>query len=314
MRAYGNGTDLIIDRDSEATSHAMLAKRGMAPPLLGRFRNGLLYGYISGYVCKAEDFAQEPVWRGIAQRMAEWHARIPISGISSSKLPQSGVNGGSHAQNGASEPNGTTHASNKLASRQPRPNVWSVMQDWIKALPNDTEEQRAQKDYLQAELERSFNELDTKDGIGEQGFVFAHRDLLCANVIQLRNPDAPAPKKGVQEVTFIDYEYATPAPAAFDLANHLAEWVGFDCEYNWIPGRSVRRKFLQEYLAAYSRHTNQIYNECRVDDLFRLVDQWRGIPGKCTRYAIISILTNISIRTPLGNLGLNTGSDIRHRF
>lgn len=279
MRAYGNGTDLIIDRDSEATSHGMLAKRGMAPPLLGRFRNGLLYGYISGYVCKAEDLAEEPVWRGVAQKLGEWHARIPISAISSNTPVQREINGcaNHHLLNGKS--NGVLTQTSRLTARRPSPNAWSVMQDWINALSTDTEEEKTQKEFLQKELDRSFHELDTEDGIGEHGFVFAHRDLLCANVIQLRGPDAPPPKAGVQPVTFIDYEYATPAPAAFDIANHFAEWVGYDCDYSRIPIPSVRRKFLSEYMASYSRHSGQVFDESAVDKLFREVDRWRGIPG-----------------------------------
>jgi len=279
MRAYGNGTDVLIDRDSEATSHGMLAERGMAPPLLGRFRNGLLYGFIPGYVCKAEDLAEEPVWRGIAQKLGEWHARIPISGISTNAPAQNGINGcrNGHVHKNVSNEVGPEMA--RLASRRPSPNVWSVMQDWINTLPANTEEEMVQKQYLQKELERSFHELDTEDGIGEHGFVFAHRDLLCANVIQLRSPDAPAAKTGVQPVTFIDYEYATPAPAAFDIANHFAEWVGYDCDYNMIPTRTARRNFLREYMVSYTKHTGQTFGKSAMNDLFREVDRWRGIPG-----------------------------------
>lgn len=303
MRAYGNGTDLIIDRESEAASHAMLAKRGMAPPLLGRFKNGLLYGYISGYVCKAEDFAEEPVSRGIARRIAEWHARIPISGISSNSPVVDGVNGYGNGHREADKPNGACHTSINIETRQPHPNVWSVMQGWINALSTDTEDESARKRYLQEELERSFDELDTQDGIGEQGFIFAHRDLLCANVIQMRSPDAPTLKTGVQEVTFIDYEYATPAPAAFDIANHFAEWVGFDCEYAWTPTRSSRRKFLQEYMASYCRFTNRPYHESKVDDLFQRVDRWRGIPGLLYHCLILLRLTDIVVQVFTGGSG-----------
>lgn len=290
MRAYGNGTDLIIDRDREAASHGLLASRGMAPPLLGRFRNGLLYGFIPGKVCKAEDLAQEPVWRGVAQQLAHWHAKVPISGISSKTPTQNGSNGhangctngfrsspkiNSNATNGM---NGTRPQYTDLRARQPTPNLWSVMQNWINALSTNTEKERARKKMLQQEMERSFQELDRADGIGEHGFVFAHCDLLCANVIQIQSPDAPT-DPAVQAVTFIDYEYATPAPAVFDISNHFAEWAGYDCDYSMLPTRSVRRGFLQEYVASYSKHSNQRLEESTVDGLYRLVDQWRGIPG-----------------------------------
>ncbi len=46
-------------------------------------------------------------------------------------------------------------------------------------------------------------------------------------------------------MSFIDYEYATPSPAAFDIANHFAEWAGFECDHGAVPTRSQRMDFLK---------------------------------------------------------------------
>jgi ethanolamine kinase len=82
-------------------------------------------------------------------------------------------------------------------------------------------------------------------------------------------------------VQFIDYEYATPSPAAFDIANHFAEWGGYDCDYSMMPTRSVRRQFLTEYIKSYSQFRG--IPECTqqeiVDRLYEDVDRFRGIPG-----------------------------------
>ena len=79
--------------------------------------------------------------------------------------------------------------------------------------------------------------------------VFAHCDLLSANVIVTpSSSNTQSSPDEAKEVNFIDYEYATSSPAAFDIANHFAEWGGFDCDYNMLPTRSVRRKFLSDYL------------------------------------------------------------------
>lgn len=103
-------------------------------------------------------------------------------------------------------------------------------------------------------------------------------------------------------VSFIDYEYATPCPAAFDLANHFAEWGGFSCDYSVLPKRSMRRTFLREYLDSYKLHTSQASSpraSTRLENgekeaalqngeerekeleqrLFDEVDRFRGIPG-----------------------------------
>ena len=84
-------------------------------------------------------------------------------------------------------------------------------------------------------------------------------------------------------VSFIDYEYATPSPAAFDISNHFAEWGGFDCEHHLLPTRSQRRDFIQEYVRSYFAHLgsdmSQIDEEAEVGRLFDEVDVYRGVPG-----------------------------------
>jgi ethanolamine kinase len=78
--------------------------------------------------------------------------------------------------------------------------------------------------------------------------------------------------------------YATPCPAAFDLANHFAEWVGFRCDYNLLPSKSQRRAFITDYLISYHAYKHQIdiskdALEKEVDQLEKDVDTFRGIPG-----------------------------------
>lgn len=112
--------------------------------------------------------------------------------------------------------------------------------------------------------------------------MFAHCDLLCANVISLPKEDAAsASEDSTTTVHFIDYEYATPSPAAFDIANHFAEWAGYDCDFNMMPTRTVRRQFLTEYVKSYAHHQGipESSQKSIVDQLFDDVDRFRGIPG-----------------------------------
>jgi ethanolamine kinase len=107
--------------------------------------------------------------------------------------------------------------------------------------------------------------------------------LLCGNVIvQPRdNNSTTVETTEIETVNFIDYEYATPSPAVFDIANHFAEWAGFECDYNMLPARSVRREFLREYVKSYDQHLklSEGDHEKVVDQLFKGVDRFRGIPG-----------------------------------
>lgn len=76
--------------------------------------------------------------------------------------------------------------------------------------------------------------------------VFAHCDLLSGNVIVEPKTAVANGSSSMESVNFIDYEYATPSPAAFDLANHFAEWGGFECDFEVLPTQSQRREFIRE--------------------------------------------------------------------
>lgn len=81
-------------------------------------------------------------------------------------------------------------------------------------------------------------------------------------------------------VSFIDYEYGTPSPAAFDLANHFAEWAGYDCDYSAIPTYKQRHAFISEYIRSYAEMSGQTIDEAaETKKLMDEVDVYRGVPG-----------------------------------
>ncbi|KAL3438148.1 kinase-like domain-containing protein [Aspergillus tetrazonus] len=278
MRAYGNHTEILIDRERETNSHALLARYGLAPPLLARFKNGLLYRFIRGRPATHEDLVTENVWRGVARRLGQWHAVLPINAAST--MPTSKETSLIDSVEVAADGQPVkTDDLNVIQPRRPGPSLWTVLQKWILALPTSTEAQQQRRRSLQKELERVVRELDNGNGLGEDGLVFAHCDLLSANVII--RPSEERSDDGTETVNFIDYEYATPSPAAFDIANHFAEWGGFECDYSMMPTRTVRRQFLEEYVRSYAQHQGipESSQPKIVDQLFEDVDRFRGLPG-----------------------------------
>jgi ethanolamine kinase len=244
----------------------------LAPPLLARFKNGLLYRYIIGQVCTPKDLVSEPIWRAVARRLGEWHARLPVAAVVEETRAHSNGGNGHRSE-------GTVGECSALGSRRLTPNIWSVMQKWVHALPCDNPKQEARKRLLQQELSRSFKDLDNERGPGLSGCVFGHCDLLSANVIMLPQVGASSGPGDSLKVSFIDYEYATPCPAAFDIANHFAEWGGYDCDYNMLPHKPVRRQFLQDYLESFSAHSDRPLPNDMLDILYDEVDRYRGMPG-----------------------------------
>lgn len=170
LRAYGQGTDLIIDRERETQNHELLSQHGLAPALLARFHNGMLYRFIRGAVTSPADLRREDIWRAVARRLAEWHAVVPC--IAPSRESLAGEIHGSEASD-VEAPTPSTKdpalqaAIDQVAPGKPAPNVWTVMQKWIYALPVTTDAEKKRQADLQKELTRLVAEFSDRPGLGE---------------------------------------------------------------------------------------------------------------------------------------------------
>lgn len=273
IRAYGKGTDVLIDRQRELNSHTLLASRGLAPALLARFENGLMYKYVEGDVCSPEDLRKVEVYQQVAKRLGEWHGALPISAISTFPQMNGKTPGEKSAQATETQPT-------------PIPNTWTVVTQWIDALPTDTPELTQRRDDLRNEFQTIVERFSDVPGLFGKSYVFSHCDLLCGNVIVQRPAGEPKDSRS-HPIQFIDYEYTTPSPAAFDIANHFAEWAGFDCDHAAVPTKSQRREFLRHYVASFydnviSEQDNlavEIDLRAAIDQLYEQVDAFRGVPG-----------------------------------
>ena len=56
-----------------------------------------------------------------------------------------------------------------ITPSKPIPNVWTVMQKWILALPTTNETEAERQKILQKELERTVADLGDKPGLGGDG-------------------------------------------------------------------------------------------------------------------------------------------------
>ncbi|KAG0639714.1 kinase-like domain-containing protein [Tuber brumale] len=267
LRAYGRDTGILIDRDRECASHLLLSRFNLAPELLARFTNGLLYRYVPGRVCSVQELAEPAISKAVATRLGEWHGVLPTS----------------------TTPPPSPASSSSASSGEPDVTLWTVLQKWISAIPSDTDEEKARKESLQEEYERLLTSIDEggyglKGLDGGVGLVMGHCDLLSGNVIIPPQEGGPSGSRDVvREVHFIDYEYSTPCERAFELANHFSEWGGLECDYSRLPTRSVRREFISTYLSSFELHrsgaTAATISAGQIDDLMNEVDLFRGIPG-----------------------------------
>ncbi|RGP80272.1 ethanolamine kinase 1 [Fusarium longipes] len=267
VKVYGDGTNITIDRNStfyvplsrlelpffdscltkpavkkeELWVHKLLAERGLSSAPLVRFTNGHAYQFIPGRVCSEGDMSKTEIFRGVARELARWHALLqPV------------------------ELQGARKELDYEAS------VWSTAKRWLNAISNSPKRSKAEIERLQEGFHYLTDKLLPTDVMPEP-LVLGHGDLLCGNIIVQESADGMKAMNGATDVAtvrFIDYEHATYCPRAFELANHFAEWTGFQCNYDKLPSTSVRRAFIREYLETHAelRRQHQHRQEHHVTD------------------------------------------------
>lgn len=114
-----------------------------------------------GRPCGHLDLVTPPVFRGVARKLAQWHAVLPSNGTSSTPSVDASIladRAGSGKQD-----------LEVIHPRRAGPSMWAVLQKWILALPVATPEQRSRRLSLQQELQWVVGQLDDGKGIGEDG-------------------------------------------------------------------------------------------------------------------------------------------------
>lgn len=237
VRVYGNKTDLLIDRKAETRNIKLLHSYGFAPSLFATFKNGLAYEYVPGVTLTPETVTRPEVWQLIASRMADMH-----------KVSQD----------------------NSLAIPPARESMlWKKVQSFFDLVPerfsDANKHSRLEKTFLPiSKIRNEFELLYKKLKSLNSPLVFAHNDLLLGNVIYTES---------LQQITFIDYEYADYNFQAFDIGNHFAEFAGVDeVDYKRYPSKEFQLKWLRTYLEAYLE-TSDVSDE-QVERLYVQVNQF----------------------------------------
>ena len=130
-----------------------------------------MYRFIRGRVCTSEDLTREHVWRGVARRLAEWHARLPVSLETGANRPKVKEKTNSRKLSPLlpAQPGHLSQDAKALTPEGANPNLWNVLQKWICALPTQTETQKHRKAVLERELQRTVAELGHLRGLGQYG-------------------------------------------------------------------------------------------------------------------------------------------------
>ncbi|CAN3366734.1 hypothetical protein DICA4_F01486 [Diutina catenulata] len=276
-RVYGHGTNLIIDRHREFISQLHLNSLGLAPSVHCRFKNGVVYGFFPGRSLQPEELRIPSLYTLVAQQLGIWHRNIDT------KLIEHGV---SKVRQFAKRKEHKKKHKKRFIS-----NVWQLLEEWINIVPVSPDLVRSFADNLPAESVTAENvkEVIAAEFAWLRDFlqttsspvVSCHCDLLSGNVIVPEDYDVtteltelPAPQDNL--IKFIDYEYMLPAPRAFDIANHLAEWQGFNCDREAIPTPSRTNPTMRQFVRGYLQ--GDASDEV-IDGVIDEIQAFYGLPG-----------------------------------
>lgn len=296
MRVYGPGTNLIIDRHREFILHLVLNSMDLAPPVHARFKNGLIYGFLGGRSLEPFELKLPSLYPLIAQQLGNWHSKVDIEEV------HKGVNKlreytRAHTrklldQSSRSLADESIKRDKKLSKKKYIRNIWELIEDWIEIVPiipqlletfqencNDDVTEDNIRDLVKNEF------LWAKEAISKKvksAVVSSHCDLLSGNIIipneeLINKPMTKLPDLKDNPIKFIDYEYMLPAPRGFDIANHLAEWQGFDCDRSAIPEPSVSNPTLVKWVTSYLNKPDATDEE--VEGLIQEIYYHYGLPG-----------------------------------
>lgn len=301
MRVYGQGTNLIIDRHREFVSHLVLNSLHLAPPVHARFANGLIYGFLEGRSLDPKELANPYLYPLIAQQLGNWHGKVDIEniedGIEKLRKYTAGIK---------NQPLPALNSGTPVSLKQKREkgskkailNIWDLIDDWILVVPANDALVKIFKDNLPDQdvnienvrdvIHREFKWMkSTLNNATKSPVVVSHCDLLSGNIIIPDTPEFAEKLKlspefelhSLQEnpIQFIDYEYMLPAPRAFDIANHFAEWQGFDCDRSAIPEPSTLNPVLVNWCKGYLNNANA--SEEEVNGLINEIACYYGMPG-----------------------------------
>lgn len=289
IRVYGHGTNLIIDRHREFILHLILNSIGLAPPIHSRFKNGLIYGYLSGRSLESSELYSPNLYPLIAQQLGNWHNQLDY------RLIQNGVEKirtFSMSLKSKTKRDSISNGSTKKRYKKKFiSNIWELIEDWINIVPvnpdlissfNSNLSHEVTAENLKSIITEEFEWLKENLINSNSPVVSSHCDLLSGNVIipddlDIKKPLHSLPTIEKNPIKFIDYEYMLPAPRAFDIANHLAEWQGFDCDRSVIPTPHISNPVLVKWVKGYLNDENADMD--KVGSLIEEIATFYGLPG-----------------------------------
>jgi len=232
LRIYGPSSSSLVSRPHELhTLHVLSSRYGIGPRVYGTFANGRVEQYFESEALTLGEMRDPEVSAWIGMRMAELHC-VDLGSVD-------------------------------LEHGQEREGVKRNVRKWLGPArevvrlakeKGDIGVEGLELEQFADEWERYWTWLmqwESRHGQSER--VFSHNDTQYGNLLRLKN--LPGSKPAHHKIIVVDFEYASPNPAAFDIANHFHEWTAdyhshtpHELRPDRYPALSARRNFYIAYL------------------------------------------------------------------
>jgi len=266
LRIYGPSSGSLISRPRELHAlHILSSRYHIGPRVYGTFENGRVEEYFDSVTLTASDLRVKQISQWIGARMAELHS-VDIEAV---------------------EETSYSRGKGKGWEMGVKKNVksWLGPAREVLALPfvSDAVRKEVDLDGFGKDWDRYMkwvSEIERLEGASRT--VFAHNDAQYGNLLKLTKLPTGIPEH--RQLIVVDFEYASPNPAAFDIANHFHEWtanyhrsVPHILDPFLYPTYEERRTFYLAYLEHSPPRTsvaNEIARELELQKLDREVCVW----------------------------------------
>ncbi|CAE6468661.1 unnamed protein product [Rhizoctonia solani] len=245
LRIYGPSSSILISRADELhTLHLLSSNYRIGPRVYGTFQNGRVEEWFDSNTLKKEDMRDVTQSRWIAMRMRELHSVDVLGIVGISWNGQESLYKNIVSWQGAAQETLVMLEAKEGKGEIPPGHVWHGRREEL----NLGKFMRAWEAYW-SWLQKWESEF------GRSEMVFAHNDAQYGNLLYA-NKLAPG-KPEHHRIIVVDFEYAGPNPAAYDIANHFHEWTAdyhSDTPHvltaSRYPTREERRNFYFGYLGS----------------------------------------------------------------
>ncbi|KAK7468644.1 hypothetical protein VKT23_003148 [Stygiomarasmius scandens] len=255
LRIYGPSSGNLISRPRELHNlHILSSRYRLGPRVYGTFENGRLEEYFDSKALSAKDMRDPEISRWVGARMAEFHS-VDIELIEET-----------YTGPGSESRRWDIAAKKNVKSWLGSARQVLALPAFPQAIGEELDLENFKKDW-----DRYMQWLATVDDT-QRGSkrVFAHNDAQYGNLLRLSELKEGTPAH--RQIIVVDFEYAAPNPASFDIANHFHEWTAnYDSatphllDESLYPTYGERRNFFLAYL----EHSNA--TPCTPSELDTLV-------------------------------------------